>query len=113
MVDALSKIYKTEGIKGLYRGFVPGMFGVSHGALQFMTYEEMKNRYNEYRKLPIDTKLVSNLFTVNIFVVCTLYCFGKKFYYVLLFHYAGRVYNKFFFCLKLMFRVLMENKPVM
>lgn len=35
------------------------MFGVSHGALQFMTYEEMKNAYNEYRKLPIDTKLVS------------------------------------------------------
>lgn len=62
MVDALSKIYKTEGIKGLYRGFVPGMFGVSHGALQFMTYEEMKNRYNEYRKLPIDTKLVSRIF---------------------------------------------------
>lgn len=64
MMDALSKIYKTEGIKGLYRGFVPGMFGVSHGALQFMTYEEMKNRYNEYRKLPIDTKLVSILFSI-------------------------------------------------
>lgn len=35
------------------------MFGVSHGALQFMTYEEMKNRYNGYRKMPINTKLVS------------------------------------------------------
>lgn len=35
------------------------MFGVSHGALQFMTYEEMKNKYNEYRKVPINTKLVS------------------------------------------------------
>jgi hypothetical protein len=23
-----------------------------------MTYEEMKNYYNQYRKLPIDTKLV-------------------------------------------------------
>lgn len=82
MTDALVKIYKTEGIKGFYRvsftvrfiqmillwlilffslfqGFVPGMFGVSHGALQFMTYEEMKNKYNQYRKLPIDTKLVN------------------------------------------------------
>jgi solute carrier family 25 folate transporter 32 len=38
------------------------MLGVSHGALQFMTYEEMKNAYNEYRKLPIDTKLVSLYF---------------------------------------------------
>lgn len=38
------------------------MLGVSHGALQFMTYEEMKTFYNEYRKLPIDTKLVSLVF---------------------------------------------------
>lgn len=38
---------------------MPGMLGVSHGALQFMTYEEMKNAYNQYRKLPIDSKLVS------------------------------------------------------
>lgn len=42
----------------LPQGFVPGMLGVSHGALQFMTYEEMKNRYNQNRKRPIDAKLV-------------------------------------------------------
>lgn len=41
------------------------MFGVSHGALQFMAYEEMKNMYNQYRKLPIDTKLVS--YNLNVF----------------------------------------------
>ncbi|KAJ8917933.1 hypothetical protein NQ315_002628 [Exocentrus adspersus] len=57
MSDALMKIYRTEGIRGLYRGFVPGMFGVTHGALQFMTYEEMKAFYNEYRKLPHNNKL--------------------------------------------------------
>uniref|UniRef100_A0A182K3M3 Mitochondrial folate transporter/carrier n=1 Tax=Anopheles christyi TaxID=43041 RepID=A0A182K3M3_9DIPT len=60
MVDGLTKIYRTEGIRGLYRGFVPGMFGVSHGALQFMTYEEMKNKYNQHRKLPIDAKLTTS-----------------------------------------------------
>lgn len=59
MLDGLVKIYKYEGVRGLYKGFVPGMFGVSHGALQFMVYEEMKNRYNQHRKLPIDTKMVS------------------------------------------------------
>ncbi|XP_045447187.1 mitochondrial folate transporter/carrier [Melitaea cinxia] len=59
MIDGLTKIYRTEGVRGLYRGFIPGMFGVSHGALQFMTYEEMKNRYNQYRNLPIDIKLSS------------------------------------------------------
>lgn len=111
MVDALSKIYKTEGIKGLYRGFVPGMFGVSHGALQFMTYEEMKNRYNEYRKLPIDTKLVSNLFLL-IFSRLYFVLFGKKFYYVLLFLYYFEFFLLFSY-LKVMFCVLMENMPVM
>ncbi|XP_061395826.1 solute carrier family 25 member 32 [Musca vetustissima] len=60
MVHALAQIYKEEGIRGLYKGFVPGMLGVSHGAIQFMTYEEMKNCYNEYRKLPIDTKLATS-----------------------------------------------------
>ncbi|KAL5287616.1 SLC25A32 family protein [Megaselia abdita] len=60
MIHALGDIYKQEGIRGLYRGFIPGMLGVSHGALQFMTYEEMKNRYNEYRHLPIDTKLATS-----------------------------------------------------
>ncbi len=58
MVDALVKTYRYEGIRGLYKGFLPGVFGVSHGALQFMAYEEMKNSYNKYRNLPIDTKLV-------------------------------------------------------
>ncbi|CAH1103479.1 unnamed protein product [Psylliodes chrysocephalus] len=57
--DALAKIYRTEGFRGLYRGFVPGMFGVVHGALQFMTYEEMKAFYNKYRKLPHDNKLTT------------------------------------------------------
>jgi len=59
MTDALVKIYRTEGIRGLYRGFIPGMFGVTHGALQFMTYEEMKAFYNQSRKLPFDNKLTT------------------------------------------------------
>lgn len=57
MVDAIKKIYRTEGVRGLYRGFIPGMFGVSHGAIQFMVYEELKNWYNEYLNEPIDSKL--------------------------------------------------------
>lgn len=57
MVDALVKVYRHEGIPGMYKGLVPGMFGVSHGALQFMAYEEMKKKYISYYELPFDDKL--------------------------------------------------------
>jgi solute carrier family 25 folate transporter 32 len=43
--DALKKVYKYEGISGLYRGFIPGLLGVSHGAVQLAVYEELKKLY--------------------------------------------------------------------
>ncbi|XP_066584777.1 solute carrier family 25 member 32 [Prorops nasuta] len=62
--DALRKIYRTEGIRGLYKGIVPGIVGVSHGAVQFMIYEEMKFRYTSHYNLPIDTKLTTTQYIV-------------------------------------------------
>lgn len=55
--DALKKVYKYEGVSGLYRGFVPGLLGVSHGAIQLAAYEEMKKIYLARSKLPHDHKL--------------------------------------------------------
>lgn len=59
LVDALKKIYVQEGLRGYYKGFLPGLFGVSHGAIQFMVYEELKNSYNQYKGTAITTKLTT------------------------------------------------------
>ncbi|KAL8829701.1 MAG: hypothetical protein Q9191_001854 [Dirinaria sp. TL-2023a] len=42
IVDGTRQIYKSDGIRGFYRGLSPSLFGVSHGALQFMAYEQLK-----------------------------------------------------------------------
>jgi len=41
--DAFVQIYKTEGIRGFYRGLLPSLFGVSHVAVQFPLYESFKS----------------------------------------------------------------------
>jgi solute carrier family 25 folate transporter 32 len=41
--DAFVQIFKTEGIRGFYRGLLPSLFGVSHVAVQFPLYEKFKS----------------------------------------------------------------------
>lgn len=40
--DGIVRITREEGWRGWYRGLVPSMFGVTHGAIQFMVYERLK-----------------------------------------------------------------------
>ncbi|KAJ3391927.1 hypothetical protein HDU84_005075 [Entophlyctis sp. JEL0112] len=40
--DGLKKTYRDGGIRALYKGLPMSLVGVSHGAVQFMVYEEMK-----------------------------------------------------------------------
>lgn len=56
-VDCLVKIYQADGFKGYYKGLLPGIFGVSHGAIQFMVYEELKKIHSQIYNQPLSTKL--------------------------------------------------------
>lgn len=61
LMNALGKIWKYEGIKGLYKGFAPGLVGVFHGSLQFMAYEELKRQVNvTYKKSHPSDKLTTS-----------------------------------------------------
>ncbi|KAL8944388.1 MAG: hypothetical protein Q9216_000439 [Gyalolechia sp. 2 TL-2023] len=42
ITHGIQQIYRAEGLRGFYQGLVPSLFGVSHGALQFMVYEQLK-----------------------------------------------------------------------
>ena len=42
VLDGTRQIYKSEGLVGFYRGLVPSLIGVSHGAAYFAVYEPLK-----------------------------------------------------------------------
>ncbi|KAI8897901.1 mitochondrial carrier domain-containing protein [Globomyces pollinis-pini] len=71
LYDGLRKIYRHEGLSGLYRGLVPAIFGVSHGAVQFMVYEELK-RFNSEREMFSGT--LGSVAMASVSKVCATIC---------------------------------------
>lgn len=51
--DGISQLAKQEGVRGLSKGMVLALVGVSNGALQFMTYEELKRWRTELRRVQL------------------------------------------------------------
>ncbi|KAL8464017.1 hypothetical protein ACS0TY_033810 [Phlomoides rotata] len=57
--DCFSKIYKEAGIRGLYRGVAPSLYGIfPYAGLKFYFYEEMKRHVPKNHQKDITVKLV-------------------------------------------------------
>jgi hypothetical protein len=48
--DGLLTIYRAEGTRGLYKGSLLALVGVSNGSIQFATYEEIKRRRTDIKR---------------------------------------------------------------
>ncbi|CAA6660953.1 unnamed protein product [Spirodela intermedia] len=58
IVDCILKIYRSCGIRGLYRGVGPSLYGIfPYSGLKFYFYEEMKTHVPEEHKEDIAVKL--------------------------------------------------------
>jgi len=57
MVDCFRKIYKFDGVRGLYKGFVPGLVGCGNGSIQFACYNFLK----DYRRASLGLKFNDRL----------------------------------------------------
>ena len=50
MWQGARQIFKTEGVKGFYKGTAISLVGVSHGAVQFGVYEPLKKTWRRFQR---------------------------------------------------------------
>jgi solute carrier family 25 folate transporter 32 len=60
MFHGIQDIFRNEGPRGFWRGLLPSLFGITHGAIQFTAYEELKI----YRRQQRESGTLSNVDTV-------------------------------------------------
>jgi solute carrier family 25 folate transporter 32 len=60
MLHGMQDILRNEGPKGFWRGLLPSLFGITHGAIQFTAYEELKN----YRRRQRGSQTLTNVDTL-------------------------------------------------
>jgi solute carrier family 25 (mitochondrial folate transporter), member 32 len=56
--DAFKKMYRSEGVRGFYRGLIPSLIGVIHVAVQFPLYEKFKTIYRPTDGSPIPPETI-------------------------------------------------------
>lgn len=61
----VASIYRSEGMRGFYRGLYPSLVGVSYGALQFMAYEQLKR----WRAGPLEKSSLKALTNADILLL--------------------------------------------
>ncbi|XP_010267010.1 PREDICTED: mitochondrial substrate carrier family protein P isoform X1 [Nelumbo nucifera] len=59
ILDCFSKTYRESGLRGLYRGVAPSLYGIfPYSGLKFYFYEEIKSHVPEEHKKDVTVKLV-------------------------------------------------------
>lgn len=57
-LDAALTIYRTEGLSAFYRGLLPSLLGITHVAVQFPLYEQLKVWAQDGNEEPISSRVI-------------------------------------------------------
>ena len=55
----MRRLYKSEGISGLYRGYSAGLLGTIHGGVQFYFLEKLKLYFNPNRRKQTQFEMIA------------------------------------------------------
>lgn len=71
--DCIRKIYKTEGIKAFYRGYLLNTLGIAGVGVDLALYETLKTKYKEYYPNNPQPSVFALLLIANTSSTCAMY----------------------------------------